>query len=106
MPTRYLLEKKRREYRWFVEPMDSHTNQVIAQIVCEENLHMDKLCGDGERRNLWEMPHKIVQMLEGERSLRFGVFVQRGGGAIRKWRFHPRVRRQRKRSGASASQRA
>lgn len=88
MPTRSLLGRKKREYRWFVEPVDGgYTNQVIAQIVSEENLHMDKLCNDWVRRNLWEVPRRIIDMLECNMALRFKVFVQCGGGAVREWAF-------------------
>lgn len=87
--------KRERQYRWFVEPLDGgFTNQVIARRVSEENFYIDKLCGDGAKRNLWEVSRLVVRELEQNHDLRFNVFVQEGDGVLRRWPFHPKKTQQ------------
>lgn len=42
-----------RNFIWYLEPLNPHTNEVIGKNVGEENAQEDVVCDDGERRNLW-----------------------------------------------------
>ena len=76
---------------WYIEPMNAHTNSVLAQNLSEGDACRDKLCGDGKSRHLWRCRHLEVLRFQEEREtmkLRFRVFVQKGPyGKIRKWLF-------------------
>jgi hypothetical protein len=67
----------KRIYEWFLEPNDSHTNEVISRNVGAENIMEDVLCADNQRRNLWRCPSKKVFMLWRSRSdlrIKFRIF--------------------------------
>lgn len=55
--------KQKREYVWFVEPMDSNTNMVIAQELSEENFGRVK-CEDEKKHNLWRCSWDFVLSLQ------------------------------------------
>jgi len=70
---------------WFIEPSDAQTNEIIAQEVSEENLHRDKLCKDGEKRNLWECSWDFVKKIIGsaeDMGAQFKVFRKIDEGEI------------------------
>ena len=77
----------KRTYEWFLEPKDSHTNEVISKNVGEENILRDAICADGQRRNLWRCSSGLFFMLWRSRSnlkIRFRIFNREGNnGQIR-----------------------
>jgi len=75
------------KYRWFVEPLDSHTNEIIAKEVGEENLMKDAPCANN-KKNLWQCDYSIVAYLMRscqKLQAKFRIFVQEGNGTIREW---------------------
>ena len=76
-----------REYQWFVEPKDPHTNEVISEMSDEAG---EQICEDKEYHNLWRCDRKTINLLKkGKKkfNLDFRIFVQEGKGKIRKWKF-------------------
>lgn len=67
----------KREHEWFLEPRDSHTNEVISKNVGEENILQNVVCADGQKHNLWRCPSGMVTMLwrsRGNLKIRFQIF--------------------------------
>jgi hypothetical protein len=57
-----------RIYTWFVEPLDGHTNEVIAKELAArgmaaEDFMCNILCTDNKRRDLWRLPTDTVKYL-------------------------------------------
>jgi len=89
--------EKEREYSWFVESLDSHTNAVLARELPEEDLKEGILCADG-RHNLWQCPWNFVAKLmrsKRDLGLKFTIFNQEGNGKIRESLFLRKRRRRR-----------
>ncbi len=81
---------KARIYAWFVEPSDSHTNEVFSREISEENLNRDIVCEDRRRRTLWACDNQTVSMFWRSRQdlkIRFKIFCQEGNGKIRECTF-------------------
>ena len=82
---------RHRMYTWYVEPLDSYTNQVVATRISEENAHDGIRCEDGISRNLWECSHSFIAELKRSQEdlgVRFKVFCREGkSGAVREWKF-------------------
>lgn len=74
-----------RNYYWYLKPLDSHTNEVIANLpdaVFEEGV----LCQDGKRRAMWQCPRELVASLNRSRrnlNLNFTVFVREDNSPVR-----------------------
>jgi hypothetical protein len=77
-----------RIYTWFVEPLDGHTNEVIAKEaaargVADEDFMCNILCSDNKRRDLWRLPTDLVKYLWESREthhLRIECFSIEGKG--------------------------
>jgi hypothetical protein len=85
------LEKQ--EYQWFVEPLDSHTNEVIARLL-EQDMGADLTTitdEHGETKEAFIVEHKHIQALENskkQQNLRFRKYNRKGkDGKIREWKF-------------------
>lgn len=68
-----------RSYTWFIEPLDSHTNEVLARELPEENFCRNMLCEDGKERDLWECKSQFVSYLRKSAKclhIRFKVYVR------------------------------
>lgn len=82
---------RHRLYTWYVEPLDSYTNQVVATRISEENAHDGIRCEDGISRYLWECSHSFIAELKRSQEdlgVRFKVFCREGkSGAVREWKF-------------------
>jgi len=81
---------KKRDYKWFVEPLDSHTNGVISNEVPEENFSHGVICEDGKPHNLWECSFQVVSALmrsQRNLNLQFKIFNREGKGKIRECTF-------------------
>lgn len=90
--------REKRVYTWFLEPLDSQTNQAIAGEVPESNLNRGMRCADGRPHNLWECSYKIVAFFwksKEKMGLRFKIYVKEGGGKIRDGSFLFKKRRRR-----------
>ena len=78
----------KRQYTWFLEPLDNRTNEVIGKALgemSEENFHQS-IVFDGKRHNLWECPAQLVADFNRSRTnlgLRFLVYNRLGNGKIR-----------------------
>lgn len=83
-------KKEKRGYVWFVEPMDSNTNMVIAQELSEENFGRVK-CEDEKKHNLWRCPVNFVLSLQKSKrslGLNFRIYnKERNQGKIRDCTF-------------------
>ncbi len=84
--------KRKRNYIWLIEPLDSHTNEVISREVPEENFSRGVICEDGISHNLylWECDYRIVATLIGSKrdlDLKFRIFNRCGNGQIRDCAF-------------------
>ncbi len=72
-------------YTWFIEPLDSHTNEVLARRLPEENASCHTL-EDGQEHNLWQCASDFVWFLKRSQenlALRFKVYNKAGQGKIR-----------------------
>jgi len=74
-------------YKWFVEPRDDFTNEVIAREASDRGFelfeHRDMVCGDGKCHNLWECPHSfITELRHSGHPVKFVRWGQEGNGKI------------------------
>jgi len=80
-----------KQYTWFIEPLDAHTNHVISERVSADDNFSESLCNEGVTvEYLWRCPRKIINALERSRpqlNLRFNIYVQQGKGKVRQWIF-------------------
>ena len=94
--------RKKRNYSWFIEPRDSHTNEVLARELTEDDFKKGVLCVDG-RHNLWQCPWDFVRnLIKSRKTLKvnFKVFNQQGNGAIRECMF---LKKKEKNSGPAVA---
>ncbi len=96
----------KREYIWFVEPLNSDTNKVIAQQLAESNFNSEIVCADRKRHNLWTCPNQFAMSLvesKGSFNLHFKIWGKQGcHGKIRdktflfskKWKKIQRAKKQ------------
>jgi hypothetical protein len=85
--------KMGKEYTWFLEPLDSITNNALASELAETNFLREAICSDGEKRNLWQCEYPLVNAFIRSRRIKnfkFNVFIKEGGGGIRKWNLYPK----------------
>lgn len=80
------------EHIWYIAPSGCvATNRILAEHLPAENECKDKLCEDGEERDLWKCDHAMVAELQRAKAslnLTFKVFVQEGQhGKVRLWVF-------------------
>lgn len=76
---------------WYVEALDSHTNEVTADELPAENAQKDVLCVDSKKRNFWQCEYSYIAKLLRNRAsaqLAFKVFYREGRyGPVREWPF-------------------
>ena len=59
-----------REYIWFAEPLDSDTNEIIAQQLPASDFNSEIVCVDGRKHNLWTCSNQFaMSLVESEKSL-------------------------------------
>lgn len=71
----------KREYIWFVEPLDSDTNEVISQQPTENNFNSGIVCADGQRHNLWTCSYQLATSLTKSKKsldLHFKIWGKEG----------------------------
>ncbi len=79
----------KREYAWFLEPLDSHTNKVFSLQIPLDSFSK-VLCGDGKIHNLWPCsPEKVSAFFRSREdlALRFKIFCREGHGKVRDGAF-------------------
>lgn len=80
----------KKKYIWFIEPLDSHTNQTISQELINKDFGRESFCADGKEHNLWVCPLDLIKGFSKSKkalSLRFNVYNRQGQGKIRKCNF-------------------
>lgn len=92
--------KRVRKYRWYIEPLNNETKEDLLRESSEQNIYSGCLCGDHKSHDLCEVSFNKVSFYVKSRInntfLKFEVWVQEGGGIIRKWLFMGKNYRQRK----------
>jgi hypothetical protein len=85
---------RKRTYRWYVKPLDAHTNRVLNDAGLE--YIGEKKCSEGKKGLFWEAPNhqsiRYLQRSKSEAELKFDVYVQEGNNSLRLWVF-PRKKR-------------
>ncbi len=69
------------QYIWFVEPLNSNTNEVVARQLAENNFCSEIVCADGKRHNLWTCSNQfVISLVESEKSfnLHFKIWGKQG----------------------------
>jgi hypothetical protein len=90
---------KKREYKWFIEPLDAKTNQVLAEELPESNAGRHIICADGKPHNLWGCSSGFLSsFIRNKRplDLKFKAYARAGEGKIRecnRWYQHKKRRR-------------
>ena len=81
--------ERQRSYKWFIEPKDSHTNEVISRELTSEGYESetrDLYCNDDKQHNVYRVSYDFLVYVIASKDhlhLRFKVFVQEGNGQIR-----------------------
>jgi hypothetical protein len=91
---------------WFVEPCDSHTNEVIAKNLAALNqidTHASLYDSDGFSHSVFQVEgHSFITRLYKDRhkfSLRFNVFSRQGrNGKLNPWKFEESKAKKEKRA--------
>lgn len=76
---------KKREYNWYVEPLDSQTNLVVSMQLPEENFGQP-VCADKRYHNLWKCSFQQARAFWKSRKnlgLSLNIYNQEGLGEIR-----------------------
>lgn len=78
---------------WYVEPLDSKSNRIIANALLER-IEESELCGvltaDNKRHNLWRCSFDFASCLwksRGDLGITFRIYSQYPGGRIRECTF-------------------
>jgi len=76
-----------RNYRWYVEPLGSHTNEVIGLRLSSDRAQESIEDNRGIKRDVWECPdYAFVSYLRNSRvdlQLDFAIYTREGEGTIR-----------------------
>lgn len=88
------MSKKGRVYKWFIEPLNTHTNEIIArnqEFLSDEHVIDGVKCADGRFHRLWGcVNYDFVAKLYKSRThlgAIFKIWHQEGHGKIRLWGF-------------------
>lgn len=98
-------------YFWYVEPSDSHTNEVFSRELPHRDCSREVVDAKGKRHNLWECPPETVAQFVNSREdqhLMFRIFnrpvYKKGLGKLRNCGFlFFRKRKQKKPAKALSS---
>ena len=83
---------RERIYQWYVEPLDSATNEALARELPEVDALRDVRDDRGILRNVYRVGSRMLSFLRNSRSqahLRFRVYVREGHGKMRLAPFLP-----------------
>ncbi len=81
--------ERRRNYTWYICPLDGWTNQVISREIREENAYSEievSVQGVCIKKKLWECDFDTLMRVRSSKkrlNLRFKIWVKEGGGIIR-----------------------
>ncbi len=80
-----------KEYIWYIEPLDSDTNETISQELPVQNFSRGIICQDEKTHNLWECSYNFAYAFFRSRrtlDLRFNVYNKKSRhGQIRRCDF-------------------
>lgn len=79
-------KKNTREYKWYVEPLNSQTNLAVSTQLPAENF-CQPVCEDGQSHNLWQCSFQLVQSLwesKEHSGLHLKFYVQKKKRKIRR----------------------
>jgi len=84
-----MKKRAKPRYIWYVEPLDSSTNEIIARHIIEKDpfseVHSIRFA-DGRKHNLWECDFRTAITFWRSRkslSLKLKIFFQRERGKIK-----------------------
>jgi hypothetical protein len=81
----------KREFRWYLEAQDDHTNSVFAENLSDTTSMTElNVLSEPEPVLVWEASRKWVTFFEKSRvnaHLDFRIWVQKGNGKPHLWRF-------------------
>ena len=76
-----------RDTRWFVEPLDAHTNEIFGkELDPDRDASRGLTTSDGKHHNLYEADWDIVNRFVKSKhqiNLQFRIFSKEGGGQVR-----------------------
>lgn len=81
---------KERKFFWFIEPLDSYTNEVISRELPEENFMREIKISDGSFKNLWTCSSSLLSNFNRSKvanNLKFRIYSKEGEGKIRECTF-------------------
>jgi hypothetical protein len=70
----------KRIFTWYIEPLDSSTNEVLSNQLPEEDYCNNIKCENG-RHNLWKCNWKFIEVfLKSQKNfnLKFGIYCKQG----------------------------
>jgi hypothetical protein len=73
--------RRKISYEWFVEPLNSHTNEVIMKRCSAEETLDEFMCGDGTPRNLIRCTFRFITFLVESQvilKIKFRIFKRQG----------------------------
>ena len=74
------------EYVWYLEPLDSSTNEVISRVLAEDDF-VGEFATDRGKRQLWQCPIALIPVfVDSQESLKlkFRVYNRKNsGGRVR-----------------------
>jgi hypothetical protein len=95
-------DKNNREYKWYIEPLNSQTNSSVSTQLPAENF-CQPACKDGQSHNLWQCSFQLARSFWESREnsgLHLKIYIQEKNGKIRSADFL--FRRKKKRQSKTA----
>lgn len=97
-----MTRSRESKYFWYIEPLDSRSNAVIATRLPEENAIEDAITENGAKRNLWGCDHDFAKRIwksKTDLGIDIEIYNRQGkSGKIRKCTFLFRRQLNRKKS--------
>lgn len=68
-----------KDYQWFVEPLNPHTNQTLGQWLAPERFCSDMEDGDGKKHQLWLVEtYNFISYISECADMKFNIFNRIG----------------------------
>ncbi len=99
--------KRSRVYRWFIEPLDAHTNATLARSLPEQDAIYGARDDQGVKRNVYQVGSRQLESIrksKGQLNLDFKIYVREGNGKMRLASFLPVPLRRKRMAAASVAQ--
>jgi hypothetical protein len=78
---------KEKYYRYYIEPLNIHTNKVLAEELGSQYECAPRLLWSGKKRPAWETPEyflvAFLQRSHNEEGLKFKAYIQEGNRPLR-----------------------